>query len=231
MKDISLIISIRPNSDQFIPLIENILETANDLDKIEICVAYSPLEEDNLQFLNDRDDIIKGIKVDMKLGGSYLYHYINKAAAISNGKLIWVIMDDMRIWTKDFDLKLKPYLKLYNQIYRIKFGGSHGTDIHPIITRKWIQTTGQYATGITPLVWITRLGDLLPPENTKTAVDLVVMDEAELGKIPLRRTTIGLDQPAIKDFREEELTKFRWYEAQLEKEAKLLREVIKNGKG
>lgn len=223
MTDISFITSIRPNSHQFAPMIENILESVNDPSNIEICIAHSPLQDQDLDILERH----KSVEVDMELGGSNLFSYMNAACKLSTGKLIWCIADDLGIYTKDVDIKLREYLELSETPYRILFGGIHGPYVHPIITRKWVEVTGNYATGITPLVWITRLGELLPAENTKTAVDIVVKDDAEMGLVPLRRTTYGTKRLKIEEFRKKENSKEDWYEAQLEKEAKLLIDSIK----
>lgn len=223
MIDISFITATRPNSHQFLPMMENIIESVSDLSNIEICIAYSPLEHQNLKLIKKH----KNVMVNMELGGSNLFSYINSACKLSTGKLIWCIMDDFGIYTKDVDIELKDYIGLWETPYRIFFGGIHGSFINPIITRKWVDITGNYATGMTPLVWITRLAELLPARNTKTAIDVIVKDDAEMGIVPLRRTTYGTKRLKIEEFRKKEVLKEAWYEAQLEKEAKLLIDSIK----
>jgi cellulose synthase/poly-beta-1,6-N-acetylglucosamine synthase-like glycosyltransferase len=148
-KLVSILIPCRNNRPELIrDALQSLVEKTTKKERLEVIIKIDKDDIKTMQvaceYKNKLD--LKTVMLDGAMGRAGLAGYTNELAKISKGNLIWWWSDEIRMMTNDWDSMLVPYGSYYDK-FALLFPpwGNIAGDAYPMITRKWLETTGRFA--------------------------------------------------------------------------------------
>lgn len=152
---ISLLLPSRKRVKSLLKILENINNTVNNTNNIEILIA---IDRDDESSMKNKESIIDdfknlNIKIYTREHSDYLNsHYYNWLAEKAIGNYLWGIADDTLFLTKDWDKKLIERIEafLINKEDRIAYISINEKDSNakhpcfPLITKEAFKIVGEY---------------------------------------------------------------------------------------
>jgi hypothetical protein len=142
---ISILLPTRNRPNNLIRLKNNILETASNINDIELCIY---IDDDDVESIPALEDIAGSINTNAVQGnrilGSQMYNELFK---ISNGDIIMFAADDILFKTPNWDLFVKTKFELATDDKILFIFGNDGFQngrigTHGFIHRHWIEILG-----------------------------------------------------------------------------------------
>ena len=157
-KIISLLVPTRNRFSFVKRMVDSIINTSSDSNNYEILFA---VDNDDSEAANNIDAYLKEKNINYNIiFFERLYYknfnlYLDGLYKHAKGELLWTFPDDVEIKTHNWDLILKEYK---NEMYLMVDLGLQWQDwpfsIIPIISRKWIETTGGFGINSQTDLWL-----------------------------------------------------------------------------
>lgn len=142
----SILITSRGRFDELLKAIESVINTAHNVDVVEIMLRLDDDDEDSLNRIKelptDRIDI--NVMIGPRHKYIELYKYVNEMCAESKGKFLVWFNDDCVIESKNWDNIIAEYRGKLVCLYPNHKGTGSG-NIFPIIHRKIYEILGHFA--------------------------------------------------------------------------------------
>lgn len=181
MTDISIIMPVRKNCPWIGYFLDSFSKNTVDTDGIEVILGLA--EDDSTTKIEHKN--IRTIRLDQRRRKFGVGDYTNKLASETTGDLIWWLSDECVINTHGYDNVLRIFSKhSVGKIYTFcaYMNGFSGW-LYPMITRKWLDTTGRWGNHVSIDSWISEIRSQLPPERSIEIQAVDIEDRHLTGKI------------------------------------------------
>lgn len=171
MSVVSIVLPVRYESPYAVEAFDSLKENTVSFDDVEVLVGYDERDENMPEIINSYAPLLKGIPIDMRMTIHGLGMYTNQLVANSVGRIVWWTADDIIIKTKGYDQVLKHIAILYgDQVYYFHPTSENAGGAFPILTRKWLDTTGHWSGHSRIDSWNNVICDHLPNERVRIPV-------------------------------------------------------------
>ncbi len=145
-KDFAIVLPTRKRPDELKRLVNSVMETADNPNKIEFCFYIDPddnISKDCIEELIANNKSIKYISSDKNPTLSEMW---NIALELSTADIIMHCGDDIVFRTKSWDTIVKSKMSVYKDKIVLAYGndGYQGANLatHSFVYRKWIEASG-----------------------------------------------------------------------------------------
>jgi len=142
----SILIISRNRFDSLLEAINSIINTTNDLKKVEILLRFDDDDDDSLSRVSElpKDKIDINMTVGKRYGYENLHKYVNEICKQAQGEFLVWFNDDCVIKSKNWDIILSEYIGQIVCLFPNHEGTGSG-NIFPIISKKIYDILGHFS--------------------------------------------------------------------------------------